>query len=63
MNLRFLKLLARYVLDELWDLIESVSKDFPTYSFLPGGGESVRFAAHRSVICAGKGVKIDSAKQ
>ena len=33
-----LSFFPRDILDEIWDLIESVSKEFPTYSFI----ESVR---------------------
>ena len=29
-----LSFFSRCVLDEIWDLIESVSKGFPTYSFI-----------------------------
>ena len=30
-----LSFFPRNVLDEIWDLTESVSKGFPTYSFIP----------------------------
>ena len=48
-----LSFFPRDILDEIWDLIESVSEGFPTYCIFGGGAKKTRHC----LICVGPASK------